>query len=91
VRILHLELTDPDFSESVSQHSRKLLAAISGQIASAIAHGQINISCNPDQLAESVYTTFNGAMITAAIDGEPPSCVWIIERLQRTIAPHRST
>lgn len=89
--LLHLDLTDPDFSELAAEHSRTLLAAIRGQIAGAVAHGQINFLCNIDELAESVYTTFNGAMITWAIDGEGPSRVWIMERLHRTIGPHRST
>ena len=89
--LLHLDLTDPDLSDSASQHSRTLLAAIRAKIVRAVAHGQINTSCNTDELAESVYTTYNGAMITWAIDGEGPSRDWLIERLHRTIGPHRST
>ena len=88
--LLHLDLTDPDLSESAAQHSRKLLAAVRRQVASAAKYGQINARTNIDDLAESVYTTFNGALLTWAIDGEGISRDWLIERLHRTIEPHRN-
>ncbi|HIW68333.1 MAG TPA: TetR/AcrR family transcriptional regulator; helix-turn-helix transcriptional regulator [Candidatus Dietzia merdigallinarum] len=88
--LLHLDLTDPVLSELASRHSRALRAAIWTQIATAVERGQLAAGCTIDDLADSVYTTFNGALLTWAIDGDGSSGDWLAERLRRTLEPHRA-
>lgn len=86
--LLQLDLTDPEMSRSATQHSRKLRAAVRTQIDQAVASGQLDSSCDPVDLADSVYTTFNGALLTWAIDGKGTSSDWVTERVRCVLQPH---
>jgi AcrR family transcriptional regulator len=86
--MLQLDLTDPELSRSASQHSRRLRSAVRSQIDRAAESGQLDTACDLAELADSVYTTFNGALLTWAIDGNGTSSEWVTERLRRVIQPY---
>jgi AcrR family transcriptional regulator len=86
--LLQLDLTDPELSRSAAQHSRKMRSAVRNQIDRAAECGQLKAACDLAELADSVYTTFNGALLTWAIDGNGTSSDWVTERLRRVLKPY---
>lgn len=87
--LLHLDLTDPQLREFATLHSHKLMAAARAQIAVAASSGQLTERCTVDELADLLYTTYNGALLTWALDGTGESHDWVVERLQRVLRPYR--
>lgn len=86
--LLQLDLTDPELSRSAARHSRKMRAAVGNQIDRAAESGQLDAACDLAELSDSVYTTFNGALLTWAIDGDGTSADWVTERLRRVMKPY---
>ena len=56
-------------------------------LVEANAAGELDVD-DPAILAEAVYTTYNGALITWAIDGSGSLTDWIRGRIRSVLAPY---
>ena len=54
----------------------------------AITTGEID-STDPSELADTVYTVYNGALVGWAIDGRGSLARWLSERLDRVLGHHQ--
>lgn len=86
---LQLDLTDPEFAQRASRQSAEVRHQILGLVEAAVQHGELTPVVDTGVLADLVYTTYNGALITWAIDGTGPLEDWLRHRLDATLAPHR--
>ncbi len=86
--MLHLDLTDPDLGAHAAKQSRLLRRAITQLLEEATTTGEID-STDPTELADTIYTIYNGALVTWAIDGTGSLDRWLSERLDRVLAHHQ--
>ena len=86
---LHLDLTDPDLGAHAATQSRLFRRAITQLLDEAISNGEINPITDAAELADTVYTVYNGALVTWAIDGTGSLTRWLSERLDRVLAYHQ--
>lgn len=86
--LLHLDLTDPELGAHATTHSRGLLGAIKSLIEQAEAAGDLLDATDGDALATTIYTIYNGALVTWAIDGTGTIDDWLEERINEVIRPH---
>jgi AcrR family transcriptional regulator len=63
---LQLELADDEFREHTARHARAVLAELRLLLREAAAAGELR-DRDPARLAQAVYVTYNGALITWAI------------------------
>ena len=68
---LHLDLTDPDLREHAVAQSREMREQIRRLLDAAVTSGELD-PCDTARLAQAVYTTYNGALVSWAIDGDGP-------------------
>ena len=54
----------------------------------AITDGEINPT-NAAELADTLYTIYNGALVTWAIDGTGSFTRWLSKRIDRVLADHQ--
>jgi len=85
---LHLDLTDPELGAHAAKQSRLLRRAMTRLLEEATATGEID-DTDPTELADTVYTVYNGALVTWAIDGTGSLARWLSERLDRVLAHHQ--
>ena len=85
---LYLDLTDPDFGAHAATQSQLLRQAITQLLHEAINNHDINPT-NAGELADTIYTVYNGALVTWAIDGTGSLTRWLSERLDRVLAHHQ--
>ena len=85
---LHLDLADPDLRRRARGHGRALLAGIRRLLDEAVGAGELVVA-DVDDRALSVYTTFNGALISWALVGRGSSAGWLKARLDSELAPYR--
>jgi AcrR family transcriptional regulator len=85
---LHLDLTDPELGAHAAKQSRLLRRAITRLLEEATTTGEIE-STDPTELADTIYTIYNGALVTWAIDGTGSLARWLSERLDRVLAHHQ--
>jgi AcrR family transcriptional regulator len=81
---LYLDLTDSELGAHAARQSRLLRRSIAGLIQEAIDVGEI-ISADPDELADTIYTVYNGALVGWAIDGKGSLRRWLSTRLDRVL------
>jgi AcrR family transcriptional regulator len=84
---LQLDLTDPELREHAVAQSREMREQIRGLLDAAVAAGDL-IPCDAARLAQAVYTTYNGALVSWAIDGEGPLPAWTHRELDTLLAPY---
>ncbi len=84
---LHLDLTDPELGAHAAKQSRLLRRHIADLLGEAQESGHL-LGADVVVLADSLYTTYNGALVTWAIDGRGTLARWLGERLDRVLAPH---
>ena len=84
---LHLDLTDPELGRHAAEQSRLLRRCITDLLREAQAAGHLT-DVDPVALADTLYTTYNGALVTWAIDGRGSLARWLGERLDRVLGPH---
>ena len=85
---LHLDLTDPQLGAHAVKQSRLFRRALTRLLEEAITSGEIDHT-DPAELADTVYTIYNGALVTWAIDGTGSLARWLSERLDRVLAHHQ--
>jgi AcrR family transcriptional regulator len=85
---LYLDLTDPDLGAHAAKQSRLFRRAITQLLDEAIMDGEINPTATAE-LADTVYTVYNGALVSWAIDGTGSLTQWLSDRLDRVLAYHQ--
>lgn len=73
---LQLDVSAPDFHRHARDHARAMRAEIQASLEAAVAGGEIP-PCDTARLARAVQATYNGALVTWAIDGEGPLARWL--------------
>ena len=86
---LYLDLTDPELGELAAEQSRLLRRRLRELLGEAQAAGYL-VNVDPAELADTLYTVYNGALVTWAIDGRGSLARWLTERVNRALAPHIS-
>ena len=74
--LLHLDLTDPELGAHAAKQNRLLRRAITQLLNEAISDGEISPT-DAAELADTVYTVYNGALVTWAIDGTGSLTRWL--------------
>jgi AcrR family transcriptional regulator len=85
---LQMDLTDPDLRDNAIRHSRELRAQIQRLLDEAIAAGELAAG-DSARLAQAVYTTYNGALLTWAIDGQGTLADWLQGDVNEVLRPYR--
>jgi AcrR family transcriptional regulator len=86
--LLHLDLTDPELGAHTAKQSRLLRRAMTRLLEKAITSGEVEPT-DPTELADTVYTVYNGALVSWAIDGTGSLARWLSDRLDRVLAHHQ--
>ncbi len=84
---LYLDLTDPELGALAAEQSRLLRRRLRGLLREATAAGDV-VDVDPGALADTLYTVYNGALVTWAIDGRGSLARWLTDRLDRVLAPY---
>lgn len=87
--MLQLDLTDPELRRAAADQAAVVRRRIAELLAQAIAAGQLDHH-DTGCLADTVYTAYNGALITWAIDGTGPLGQWVRTRVQTVTDPYRA-
>jgi AcrR family transcriptional regulator len=86
--MLQLDLTDPELHARSAAQSRVVRRRIRDLLEAAVASGELAHDAL-DELAQTVYTAYSGALITWAIDGTGDLGGWIRTCVKAVIAPYR--
>jgi AcrR family transcriptional regulator len=85
--MLNLDLTDPEFGKQAALHAR----ALKTLTAELIAEAQPQIDKKGTlRIAADIYTTWNGAVLSWAIDGTGKLSTWIENEIRRTLQTPRT-
>lgn len=84
---LHLDLTDPELGALAAKQSRLMRKALAQLLEEAVAAGEL-VHPAPDELADTLYTVYNGALVTWAIDGKDTLRRWLSVRIDRILEQH---
>ncbi len=85
--MLQRDLVDPELRRPAIEHSRSIRAELTALIAEV---GE-RFRERPEVVADDLYTVWNGAMMTWAIDGEGGLSDWLDQRLRRLLDLHSSS
>jgi AcrR family transcriptional regulator len=85
---LQLDLVDADLRAHAVDQSREFRRRIEDLLDQARLSGELTNNTDIRSLAKSVYITYNGALITWAIDGKGTLRQWLRQSLDATLAPH---
>ncbi|MEU0486035.1 TetR/AcrR family transcriptional regulator [Streptosporangium sp. NPDC006013] len=88
--VLHQDLSDPEFHAQARAHARAMREEIHDLLARATEAGEL-LPTDLAQLARSVQSTYNGALVTWAIHREAPLETWLRRELDAVLAPWRAT
>lgn len=86
--MLQLDLTDPQLLARSVEQSRLVRRRIQDLLEQAIDGGELSPDAPPD-LTTTVYTIYNGALITWAIDGDGELRNWIRAHIEAVLRPYR--
>ena len=84
---LYLDLTDPELGALAAEQSRLLRRRLRDLLGEAHAAGHL-VDVDLAALADTLYTVYNGSLVTWAIDGRESLARWLTERVDRALAPH---
>ena len=76
VAFLHLDLSDDALHYHAVRFARSMRTGIASLLERAVERGEL-IECDVDGLARAVQTTYNGALIMWAINGEGGLAEWV--------------
>jgi AcrR family transcriptional regulator len=84
---LAMDLGDPELRRLAGSHAAVLTREIETGLASAVAAGELRGA--PSKLARTVYTTYNGSLITWAVGGRGALGKWIKSEVGAVLAPYQ--
>jgi AcrR family transcriptional regulator len=84
---LQMDLSDPEFHTFALEHAAAMREEIAALLHEAIAVGEL-AGCDAENLARTVQTAYNGALVTWAIFREGPLDVWIRGEVDEVLAPY---
>jgi AcrR family transcriptional regulator len=84
----HLELADPEFRSASIARSTTILSETRELLRLATAAGEL-MRHDPARLAQAVYTTYTGSLLTWCTDGNGELAVWIQKDLDTLLMPYR--
>ena len=91
IAFLHMDLTDPDLKAHAATQGRDLCRHIETLLDRAVAAGELDATrTDTAALATTLYTTYNGALITWAIDGSGTLARWMRRRVDAVLDPYRA-
>lgn len=88
--MLQLDLADPELHRQALDQAAVVRRRIEGLLADAVAAGHLRRT-DTARLADTVYTAYNGAMITWAIDGTSTLRDRIRTQVDAVLDPYRSS
>jgi AcrR family transcriptional regulator len=91
VALLALDLADPDMGAKAADHARVMRAEVGRFLSDALGSGELRPGTDVDRLTSTVLTTYNGALITWALDGDGELADWLVDHLDAVLDPHRSS
>ena len=84
---LHMDLTDEELGRPTIDQARSIRRHLAALVEEAISDGLI-LDVDAGELAETIYTIYNGALISWAIDGRGKLSTWLTRRIERVVAPY---
>ncbi|HEX2052843.1 MAG TPA: TetR/AcrR family transcriptional regulator [Actinomycetota bacterium] len=87
--MLQLDVADPKLRGQAADQAAAVRRRIAGLLAQATRQGELAGDTNAGGLAETVYTAYNGALITWALYGQGELQRWLRKRIQAVLEPHR--
>lgn len=88
IAFLALDLADPELHDLAARHSRALQARVRELLEQAMAAGSL-VAVDGARLADAVVTTYNGALVTWALNGTGDLGSWLSNRLDFVLSPYR--
>jgi hypothetical protein len=88
IAFLQMDLADAELRAHAVVQSREFRRRIRQILEAAAAAGELTAT-DTDALVQSVYTTYNGALLTWVIDGSGGLARWMRRSLDATLAPYR--
>jgi len=88
--MLQLDLTDPELHQRAADQAAVVRRRIEALLVEAAAAGHLACA-HTTRLADSVYTAYNGAMLTWAIDGAGALDAWVRARVDAVTDPYRTS
>ncbi len=86
---LQIDLSDPEFHALALEHAVAVREAIRRVLDAAVAVGELAEGTDTARLAQSVQTTYNGALITWGIHRRGTLASWLRRELDSLLAPYR--
>ena len=86
--MLHLDLVDPELGEHAAAQSRAVRSQLAALVEAGVRDGSLH-DAEPAVVADTLATTYNGALITWALDGDGDLDRWLAERVERALHPFR--
>jgi AcrR family transcriptional regulator len=86
VAFLHLDLSDDALHYHAVRFARSMRTGIASLLERAVERGEL-IECDVDGLARAVQTTYNGALIMWAINGDGELSEWVRRDVAFLLAP----
>jgi AcrR family transcriptional regulator len=80
--VLHQDLADPAFLVQAQAHARAMREAIHAALELARTRHELREDVDLDQLARSVQTVYNGALLTWAIERDGALAPWLRRELE---------
>lgn len=88
--MLQLDVADPALRELAAEQAVHVRERIEALLRAAGARGELD-ECDPAELAATVHTAYNGALVTWAIEGTGALADWVRARVRAVIDPYRRT
>jgi AcrR family transcriptional regulator len=85
--MLSVELTDDELGQHARAQSRRIRSELTALLSEAATTGRLVPGTDPAAVADLLYVTYNGALVTWAIDGRGSLRTWLAAHLQRAVAP----
>lgn len=89
IALLALDLTDPELGVHAVAQSRMVRACLATLVREAADRGDL-VEDPPDHLGDSLYATYNGALVTWAIDGSGALGDWVASHVEQVLDPYRA-
>ena len=85
---LQLDLTDPDFRANLLANARESRRELEALVRDAVRSGELAADTLPAQLARTVESVINGALMTWACHQEGTAQRWLRRELDAVLAPY---